>query len=102
MTMSIIIQAVKHRKILDSFTVVRPAYLPANIPATTEDVSKQMIPDDDMIGDKIMKETNCLQMVVTISGRKMTCSTQQATVSHGVVLSLTELHSLTSCNPEKN
>ena len=43
----------------DSFTVVRPAYLPvtsANIPATTEDVSKQMIPDDDTIADKIMKK----------------------------------------------
>ena len=43
----------------DSFTAVRPAYLPAtstNTPATTEDDSKQMIPDDDTIADKIMKE----------------------------------------------
>ena len=92
MTMSIIIQAVKHCKtatneipgvsrslrtdselfrskscklpeLPDSFTVVRPAYLPATsakIPATTEDVSKQMIPDDDTILHKMMKETNCL------------------------------------------
>ena len=69
----------------DSFTVVRPTYLPAtsaNIPDTTEDVSKQMIPDDDTIADTMMKETNCLLMVITISGRKLTCSTQQATVSH--------------------
>ena len=72
----------------DSFTVVRPAYLPAtsaNIPATTEEISKQMIPNDDTIADTMRKETNCLQMVITISGRKLTCSTQQATVSHGVV-----------------
>ena len=44
-------------------SVVRPAYHPAtsaNIPATTEDVSKQMIPDDDTIADTMMKETNCL------------------------------------------
>ena len=27
--------------------------------AITEDVSKQMIPDDDTIADKMMKETNC-------------------------------------------
>ena len=62
----------------DSFTVVQPAYLPAtsaNIPATTKEVSKQMIPNDDTIVDTMMKETNCLQMVTTISGRKLTCST---------------------------
>ena len=37
-------------------------------------ISKQMIPDAEIIADKMMKETNCLQMVITISGKNLTCS----------------------------